>query len=255
MNEPVTYDIVKIPEMQVYAFVAESKFILKNKIISEIMPNPERYEQLMKTCRQYGASLVVVSKTRTEGEIKAVYNLGQKLFGENRAHELIIKAELLPTDIEWQLIGHLQTNKVKSIIPYVSCIQSLDSWKLWEKIDEEAKDAGKHIDCLLQIKVAVEETKYGWDISELNQVLSSGLHLGFANIQICGVMGMASLTDDKVQVRNEMNQLKEHFHALKQNFFSDSDHFKVLSMGMSGDYEIALEEGSTMIRVGSLIFE
>jgi PLP dependent protein len=219
------------------------------------MPNPEIYNKLLKICQSYGTTLIAVSKTRTEREIMTIYNLGQRIFAENRAHELIIKAELLPNDIEWHLIGHLQTNKVKSIISYIHCIQSLDSWKLWELLNEEAKVAGKQIDCLLQIKVAVEETKYGWDKNELDKVLSSGLHIAFSNIRICGVMGMASLTTDIEQVHKEMKQLKNYFDSLKQTYFKDADHFHILSMGMSGDYEIALEEGSTMIRVGSLLFE
>ncbi|MEP6795571.1 MAG: YggS family pyridoxal phosphate-dependent enzyme [Saprospiraceae bacterium] len=219
------------------------------------MPNPEIYTELIKICQPYGATLVTVSKTRTEREVMSIYKLGQRIFAENRVHELIIKAELLPSDIEWHLIGHLQTNKVKSIIPYVHCVQSLDSWKLWEKIDEEAKVADKQIDCLLQIKVAVEETKHGWDKNELDHVLSSALYLAFSNIRLCGVMGMASLTSDKEQVRKEMKQLKNYFDSLKQTYFKDAEHFNMLSMGMSGDYQIALEEGSTMIRVGSLLFE
>ncbi|MGB3078942.1 MAG: YggS family pyridoxal phosphate-dependent enzyme, partial [Saprospiraceae bacterium] len=179
------------------------------------MPNPETYNSLLKNCHPYGATLVAVSKTRTEREVMSIYNLGQRIFAENRAHELIIKAELLPSDIEWHLIGHLQTNKVKSIISYVHCVQSLDSWKLWEKLNEEAKEAGKKIDCLIQIKVAVEETKYGWDKNELDHVLSSGLYLAFSNIRICGVMGMASLTSDREQVRKEMKTLRNHFDFLK----------------------------------------
>jgi len=220
------------------------------------VPNPNHpYNDLIATCRQFGATLVVVSKTRTEKEIKAIFGMGQRIFAENRAHELIIKASLLPSDIEWHLIGHLQTNKVKSIIPYVSCIQSLDSWKLWQKLRDEAKEAGKQISCLLQIKVAVEESKQGWAFDELDQTLKSGLYKGHSNITIAGVMGMASLTANKEQVRKEMKQLKTYFDFLKKTYFRDSNHFKILSMGMSGDYTIALEEGSTMIRVGSLIFE
>ncbi|HZV68083.1 MAG TPA: YggS family pyridoxal phosphate-dependent enzyme [Saprospiraceae bacterium] len=218
------------------------------------MPNLESYQDLIQICREYGATLVAVSKTRTESEIMSVYNLGQRMFGENRAHELIIKAELLPRDIEWHLIGHLQTNKVKSILPYVSCIQSLDSLKLWQKLDEEAKEANMQIDCLLQIRVAVEETKYGWEKKELDNMLSSGLHLAFSNINICGVMGMASLTNNTEQVRQEMKLLKDHYDSLKETYFKTADQFNILSMGMSGDYEIALKEGSTMIRVGSMIF-
>ena len=220
------------------------------------MPNPnQHYPELKALCDQYGASLLVVSKTRSEKEILTIYNLGQRIFGENRAHELIIKASLLPTDIEWHLIGHLQTNKVKPIIPFVSCIQSLDSWKLWQKINDEASEAGKQINCLLQIKVAVEETKYGWEMNELVQLLKSGAHKELSNVSITGVMGMASLTADKEQIRNEMKQLLANFEILKTIYFRDQSIFNMLSMGMSGDYTIALEEGSTMIRIGSLIFE
>jgi len=220
------------------------------------VPSPDHpYIDLIATCRQYGATLVVVSKTRTEKEIKAIYEMGQRIFAENRPHELIIKASLLRSDIEWHLIGHLQTNKVKSIIPYVSCIQSLDSWKLWLKLQDEAKAAGKDLSCLLQIKVAVEETKQGWVFDELDQTLKRGLYNGLSNISIGGVMGMASLTANAAQVRKEMKQLKTYFEYIKFTYFRDSDHFKILSMGMSGDYTIALEEGSTMIRVGSLLFD
>ncbi len=217
--------------------------------------NDHPYQSLISTCRNYGATLVVVSKTRTEKEIRGIYDFGQRIFGENRAQELIVKASLLPTDIEWHLIGHLQTNKVKSIIPYVTCVQSLDSWKLWMKLNDEAKEGGRKISCLLQIKVAMEETKYGWDKDELDRSLSTGLHKKLSNISIDGIMGMTSLTDDKVRVRNEMKLLKNYFDELKQTYFKDDDHFKILSMGMSGDYTIALDEGSNMIRVGSLLFQ
>ncbi|MEO6132049.1 MAG: YggS family pyridoxal phosphate-dependent enzyme [Saprospiraceae bacterium] len=219
------------------------------------MPNPETYQLLLDESKIHKATLLVVSKTRTEAEILSIYRLGQRIFGENRAQELIVKAALLPADIEWHLIGHLQTNKVKSIIQYVNCVQSLDSLKLWQKMDEEAKEACKAINCLLQIKIAEEETKYGWEINELEKVLKSGLHIAFSNIKICGVMGMASLTSNIEQVRAEMQQLKHVFDSFKQKYFSETDQFAILSMGMSGDYTIALEEGSNMIRVGSLVFE
>ncbi|MEP6646688.1 MAG: YggS family pyridoxal phosphate-dependent enzyme [Saprospiraceae bacterium] len=218
------------------------------------MPNPETYRHLKEICAEHGSSIVVVSKTRTEAEIMSVYKMGQRIFGENKAQELIVKASLLPTDIEWHLIGHLQRNKVKSILPYVQCVQSLDSWDLWQKLNEEAKEAGKVIRCLLQIKIAVEETKYGWDTNNLEEVLGSGLHAAFSNVQICGLMGMASLTTDGEQVRKEMREMKNHFDYFKKTYFNESIDFNVLSMGMSGDYVTALEEGSNMIRVGSLVF-
>lgn len=197
---------------------------------------------------------MAVSKTRKEQEIKELFDAGQRVFGENRARELIVKASLLPGDIQWHLIGHLQTNKVKHVLPYVACIQSLDSARLWKKIHEEAVEINLQIRCLLQIKVAREESKYGWDYEELLDFLRSGHHLEMSNVVIDGVMGMASLTEDTDLIRSEMRQLKSHFDALQNEFFSGSS-FDVVSMGMSGDYQIALEEGSTMIRVGSLLFE
>lgn len=222
------------------------------------MPNisetADPYDNLVSICSQYGATLVAVSKTRTEKEIKALYNKGQRIFGENRAHELIIKASLLPADIEWHLIGHLQSNKVKSVIQYATCIQSLDSLKLWQKLNEEAKSAEMIVKCLLQIKIAIEETKYGWDIQELENALSTNRHHQFPNVQIAGVMGMASLTSDTDQIRNEFRQLKNYFSSLKEKYFANDPAFSILSMGMSGDYQIALEEGSNMIRIGSLLF-
>lgn len=198
--------------------------------------------------------MLAVSKTRKEKEILELYQKGQRLFGENRAAELIIKASLLPSDIQWHLIGHLQTNKVKSVIPYVACIQSLDSLKLWQKLNESADQEGKTIECLLQIKIAMEESKYGWEFKELKEVLESGVIQSLKNVRITGVMGMASLTRDAGQVRDEMQKLKSCFDLLKNEYFRQ-DEFKVLSMGMSGDYHIALEEGSTMIRIGSLLFD
>jgi pyridoxal phosphate enzyme (YggS family) len=218
------------------------------------VPNPEHpYYQLQSECKRHHATLVVVSKTRPEKDVLTIYEMGQRIFGENRAKELIEKANLLPADIEWHLIGHLQSNKIKSILPIVSCIQSLDSLKLWEKLEEGAKAAGKNINCLLQIKIAKEVTKYGWSFEELDRRLKSGIHNRYSHVTITGVMGMASLTDDEVQVRKEMKQLKHYFDVLKQNHFADDPQFKVVSMGMSGDYKIALEEGSTMVRIGSLL--
>jgi pyridoxal phosphate enzyme (YggS family) len=209
---------------------------------------------LLSLCQQYNATLVVVSKTRTEKEIMALHGKGQRIFGENRVHELIIKASLLPNDIEWHLIGHLQTNKVRSVLPYVACIQSLDSWKLWQKINEEAREANLHIPCLLQIKIASEVTKYGWTLEELQTILQKGDHEKLVHVKCTGVMGMASLTNDMETVRHEFRQLKASFEMLKKNYFSHQPYFSTISMGMSGDYHVALEEGSNMIRIGSMLF-
>ena len=222
------------------------------------MPTPSdtgrSYQALIEICNKYGAQLLAVSKTRTEKEVMALYNKGQRLFGENRAHELIIKASLLPTDIQWHLIGHLQTNKVKSVIQYATCIQSLDSEKLWKKINEEAGEALIKVTCLLQIKIAAEETKYGWDMDDLISVLAAGRHLQYPNVIVTGVMGMATLTENEEQIRSEFRQLKEHFLKIKNDHFAEHPQFNIISMGMSNDFHIALAEGSTMIRIGSLLF-
>lgn len=219
------------------------------------MPNPDHpYYLLSETCRQHQATLIAVSKTRSIAEIDNIYQMGQRIFAENRAQELLEKAPVMAKDIEWHLIGHLQTNKVRSIMPYVSCIQSLDRLNLWDKIQEEATRSGKKIKCLLQIKVAAEETKYGWSFEELNNILLSGKHHACPDVMICGVMGMASLTEDMAQVRNEMKSLKASFDLLKDHYFKNDPAFDTISMGMSGDYMVALEEGSTMIRIGSLLF-
>lgn len=186
--------------------------------------------------------------------MNVLYAMGQRVFAENRAQELVKKAPEMPGDIAWHLIGHLQTNKVRSILPYVSCIQSLDRENLWEKIDDEAAKANKKVECLLQIKIAKEETKFGWSYDALNSFLNSGKFNLFQNVILKGVMGMASLTDDQNQVRAEMKQLKLYFDQLRQTYFYSNPAFHTISMGMSGDYTIALEEGSTMIRIGSLLF-
>ncbi|MBP7239262.1 MAG: YggS family pyridoxal phosphate-dependent enzyme [Saprospiraceae bacterium] len=209
---------------------------------------------LSEICRKKQATLVAVSKTRSIEEMDVLYQLGQRVFAENKAQELIKKAPVMPPDIQWHLIGHLQTNKVKSILPYVTCIQSLDRENLWEKIQEEAFKTGRTISCLLQIKIASEETKFGWSYAALTDALAAGKQNAFPNVMLEGVMGMASLTADEGQVRAEMKQLKMYFDQLKEAYFSTRAEFKTISMGMSGDYRIALEEGSTMIRVGSLLF-
>jgi len=219
------------------------------------VPNPiHPYFHLKEICQQYHATLVAVSKTRTIAETEGLYQMGQRVFAENRVQGLLEKALVMHPDIEWHLIGHLQTNKVRSALPYVACIQSLDRLSLWEKIQEESYKLGKTVGCLLQLKIATEETKYGWQMEELTSVLKSGKHTTFPNVQICGVMGMASLTEDMELVRREMKELKSAYEIIKASYFADQEDFNTISMGMSGDYQIALEEGSTMIRIGSLLF-
>ncbi len=199
-------------------------------------------------------TLVAVSKTHPPEIIMEAYNAGQRVFGENRVQELITKQPLLPPDIEWHLIGHLQTNKVKYIAPFVSVIHSVDSVKLLLEVNKEAHKNNRVIPCLLQMYIATEETKFGFSEEEIIKALNENPPDLFPNISICGVMGMATFSDDDVLVRNEFSYLKSVFDKLKNRFFASSSYFKEISMGMSGDYKIALEEGSTMVRIGSLIF-
>ena len=198
--------------------------------------------------------LVAVSKTKPVEAIKEAYEGGQRVFGENRAQELAEKYEVLPKDIEWHMIGHLQTNKVKYISAFVSLIHGVESLKLLETIDKEGKKHNRVIPCLLQFYVASEETKFGLDIEEAKALLDSEEYKNMKNVQIVGVMGMATNTDDEAQIRREFHHLKVIFDELKASYFVGDPGFKELSMGMSGDYRIAVEEGSTMVRVGSSIF-
>ena len=198
--------------------------------------------------------LVAVSKTKPNEDIMEAYNAGQRLFGENKVQELVGKYETLPKDIEWHFIGHLQTNKVKYIAPFVSLIHGVDSFKLLKTINKEAKKKDRVIDCLLQFHIAQESTKFGLDEGEADALLNDEQFKGFENIRIVGVMGMATYTDDVDQVRNEFRSLKNIFDSLKERYFTSDDTFREISMGMSGDYKIAIEEGSTLVRIGSSIF-
>lgn len=199
-------------------------------------------------------TLLAVSKTHPPERILEIYQQGQRIFGENRAQEMLEKQAALPADIEWHLIGHLQTNKVKLIAPFVRMIHSVDSLRLLEEIDKQAAKAERTIDCLLQFHIAQEETKFGLDEAEARAILSSDTFRQMKNVRICGVMGMATFTDDEAQVRREFRHLRAIFEKLKQEFFPENPHFREISMGMSSDWRIAVEEGSTMVRVGSLIF-
>ncbi len=199
-------------------------------------------------------TLVAVSKTKPQSAILEIYHQGHKIFGENRVQELVEKYEALPKDIDWHLIGHLQTNKVKYIAPFVRMIHSVDSLKLLKEINKQAAKHNRIIDCLLQFHIATESSKFGLSLSEAKHLLDSDTYKAFDNIRIVGVMGMATFTDDSAQVRREFRQLKKHFDTLKQTYFQTQSSFKEISMGMSGDYEIAVAEGSTMVRIGSLLF-
>jgi pyridoxal phosphate enzyme (YggS family) len=198
--------------------------------------------------------LVAISKTHSIDMILEAYTAGQRVFGENKVQEMVSKHEVLPKDIQWHLVGHLQTNKVKYIAPFVSLIHSVDSLKLLGTIDKEAEKAGKVIDCLLQVYIASEETKFGLSADELNDILKSSEYLQMKNIRVVGLMGMASFTENTEIVGKEFRTLYTIFSQIKETHFRSNPFFKEISMGMSGDYLIAIEEGSTMVRIGSGIF-
>jgi pyridoxal phosphate enzyme (YggS family) len=205
--------------------------------------------ELPKTVR-----LIAVSKTKPSAAILEAYEAGQRDFGENKVQELVEKHAELPKDIRWHLIGHLQSNKVKYAAEFVHLIHAVDSLKLLIEIDKQAKKHARKQKVLLQFYIAQEETKFGLDLSEALELLESSTYKSLQNIEICGVMGMASFTQKESQIRKEFEQLHDIFSTLKQKYFATQDTFCELSMGMSGDYPIAIETGSTMIRVGSSIF-
>lgn len=198
--------------------------------------------------------LVAVSKTKPVEDIMAAYNSGQRCFGENRVQEILRKKVLLPADIEWHFIGHLQTNKVKLLVPFVNLIESVDSFRLLKTLNSEALNINKQVNCLLQLHIAKEETKFGFSMEEISEMIHSTEFSGLYNVRICGVMGMATFTDDAAEVRKEFSYLANCFKELKLGYFKGNEYFKEISMGMSGDFSIAVEEGSTIVRIGSLIF-
>ena len=198
--------------------------------------------------------IIAVSKTMPAFIVREAYDAGQRIFGENKVQELTEKKPLLPPDVEWHMIGHLQTNKVKYIIPFVHLIHAVDSLKLLSVINHEAAKIGRKIDCLLQMRIAREETKFGMSFSDADSLLGSGEFKDFQFVRITGLMGMATFTDDRLQIKDEFLHLTSFFNELKSKRFSGDSSFRELSMGMSGDYRLALEAGSTMIRIGSLIF-
>lgn len=199
-------------------------------------------------------TLVAVSKTKPNAAIEEAYIGGQRIFGENRVQELVEKQEALPKDIQWHAIGHLQTNKVKYIAPFVALIHAVDSLKLLMEINKQAAKNDRIIPVLLQFHIAQEESKFGFDFDEVKELLGSDELVSMQNIEIQGVMGMATNTKNEEKVADEFRTLNNYFMILKSHFFKFNPGFKTVSMGMSGDYKIAIEEGSTMIRVGSTIF-
>lgn len=210
-------------------------------------------ERLLKEIPE-SVNLVAVSKTKPDSDILEAYDAGHRHFGENKVQDLIAKQARLPADIQWHFIGHLQTNKVKYIAPFVSLIESVDSLKLLKEIDKQARKNNRIIECLLQFHIAREYQKFGLSVQEANELLESKEYSEMDNIRIIGVMGMATLTEDKNVIESEFSDLTDIFHHIKTTYFAVNDYFKDISMGMSGDYKIAIRAGSTMIRVGSLIF-
>ena len=205
----------------------------------------------VRTTLPAGVTLVAVSKTHPVEALRAAYDAGQRIFGESRPQELAAKRQQLPDDIEWHMIGHLQTNKIKLIVPFVSLIHSVDSPRLAEAIEREAAKCGRRVDLLLEIHVAAEESKTGWDFAELEVYVASGAFAGLPHLRVRGVMGIATNTDDETRIRADFERLRQCFDRLKPHF---GEAFDTLSMGMSDDYPLAVSCGSTMVRVGSLIF-
>ncbi len=201
-----------------------------------------------------GVKLVAVSKTKPIEDILEAYHAGHKIFGENKVQDLVLKYGQLPKDIEWHFIGHPQTNKVKSIAPFIHLIHGVDSFKLLKVIDNEAKKNKREIACLLQFHIADEATKFGLTLNEAKEIVQSAEFKSYKNVIIAGVMGMATYTEDEEQIRNEFRMLNTIFNTLKNEYFSGVKSFTEISMGMSDDFHVAIEEGSTLIRVGSKIF-
>ena len=213
--------------------------------------NVSNYQTIHAKLLAQHVSLIAVSKTKPNADLMELYALGQRAFGENYVQELVDKAASLPHDIQWHFIGHLQSNKVKYIAPFVHLIHGGDSEKLLQEINKQAAKQGRIIDCLLQIHIAEEDTKFGFDEESLKELLASNRLANYPNVQVKGLMGMASFSDDTHQVQQEFKQLKKCFDLAKNKIGVSCS---ILSMGMSGDYELAIQEGSNMVRIGSLLF-
>ena len=217
--------------------------------------NKEAYGSLLAAMQPSGATLIAVSKTKPSEDIMELYALGHRDFGENYVQELVKKQAELPKDIRWHFIGHLQSNKIKMIAPCVHLIHGVDSIKLLEAIDKEGKKINKKINCLLQVHVAKEETKFGFDLTEARQAAAINfLEKKYPFVQLCGIMGMASFSEDEALLNQEFGALKTLYDEIKTLYAAEATDFNTLSMGMSGDYPLALASGSNMVRVGSLLF-
>ncbi len=214
----------------------------------------ENIKSLKNELETIQVKLVAVSKTKPVEDILQAYDAGQRVFGENQVQELVEKHEQLPKDIEWHLIGHLQTNKVKYIAPFITLIESVDSIKLLQEINKQAIKNKRVIDCLLQVYIADEETKFGLGFDEVIELLRSEEYAELKNVRIRGLMGIATNTDSEKQIKDEFYELDTFFDGIKQSYFRKEDSFDELSMGMSSDYKIAIENGATMVRLGSTVF-
>ena len=211
-------------------------------------------ESLQIELKPIGVTLIAVSKTKSNEDIMEAYEAGQRIFGENMVQELVEKQEALPKDIDWHLIGHLQTNKVKYIAPFVAMIQSVDSLKVLKEIDKQAKKFDRVIDCLLQVHIADEDSKFGFDHAELIEMLRNEEFLQLNHVRVRGLMGIATNTDNEKVIKEEFYELKMLFDGVKASFFRKAEDFDTLSMGMSSDYRLAIEQGSNMVRLGSTVF-
>ncbi|MDU1903174.1 MAG: YggS family pyridoxal phosphate-dependent enzyme [Dysgonomonas sp.] len=198
--------------------------------------------------------LVAVSKFHPKESIEEIYETGHNVFGESRVQELMTKEEQLPSDIEWHLIGHLQTNKIKYIIPFIHTIQSIDSWKVLLELNKQASKINRVINCLLEIHIAQEDSKFGFTFDSCRNLLDTEEWESLENIRITGLMGMATYSDNETLIRKEFKSLKSFYEEIKAKYFEKKDYFKEISMGMSHDYKIAIEEGATIVRIGSSIF-
>lgn len=214
--------------------------------------NIKKYYKILKECEEHNISLVAVSKTKSKEDILALYNENQRIFGENKVQELVGKYNDLPKSIQWHFIGHLQKNKVKYIAPFIELIHAVDNIKLLKEIDKRAKQNNRTIKCLIQFHIAQESSKFGLTENEIDDFFANISE--FNNVEICGLMGMATFTDDKNIVTEEFKRLKNIFKQLKELYFKDKPSFKEISMGMSGDYKLAIKNASTMIRIGNTIF-
>lgn len=217
------------------------------------MVNKEKYHTINNFCKEQDVQLVSVSKTKPVSDLQELYDEGCRVYGENKVQDLCDKEAVLPKDIQWHFIGHLQSNKVKYIAPFVAMIHAVDSEKLFRMIQKEGAKNNRTIDVLIQFHIAEEESKFGLDLESAKSFLSNAMK-ECSNVNVRGVMGMATFTSDTGQVRSEFKTLKSIFDSLRDSLFADKSDFDTISMGMSGDYEIAIEEGSTLIRVGSSIF-